>query len=144
MVTHTWNSCSDIYPSKVHTHTAVNTHTHTHTHTHHEHTPGAVGSHLCCSARGAVGGLVPCTSVVARDSNTQPFDYESDSLTIRPQLPHYGRHYTNDFKWKTHDHYDDVTAATVPTILGTKNVMCTCVLLWKHVSAPGLHKWYTW
>ncbi len=32
------------------THTAVNTHTHR------EHTPGAVGSHLCCSARGAVGG----------------------------------------------------------------------------------------
>lgn len=37
--------------------------------------------------------------------------------------------------------------ATVPTILGTKNVMCTCVLLWKisvHMCAPGLHKWYTW
>ncbi len=35
--------------------------THTHTHTHREHTPGAVGSHLCCSARGAVGGSVPCS-----------------------------------------------------------------------------------
>ncbi len=35
-------------PSKVHTHSS-------------EHTPGAVGSHLCSSARGAVGGSVPCS-----------------------------------------------------------------------------------
>ncbi len=35
-----------IYPSKVHTHSS-------------EHTPGAVGSHLCCGTRGAVGGSVP-------------------------------------------------------------------------------------
>ncbi len=86
-----------IYPYKVHTHSS-------------EHTPRAVGSHLCYSARGAVGGSVPCsraTSVVvlrveralvihspphlqflpARDSNSQPFAYESDSLTIRPRLP---------------------------------------------------------
>ncbi len=61
------------------THTAVNTHTvnththssehthreHTHSseHTHREHTPGAVGSHLCSGARGAVGGPVPCSRV---------------------------------------------------------------------------------
>ncbi len=25
--------------------------------------------------------------LLARDSNSQPFDYESDSLTIRPRLP---------------------------------------------------------
>ncbi len=31
------------------------------THTHREHTPGAVGSHLCCGTRGAVGGSVPCS-----------------------------------------------------------------------------------
>ncbi len=31
------------------------------THAYREHTPGAVGSHLCCGARGAVGGLVPCS-----------------------------------------------------------------------------------
>ncbi len=36
-------------------------HTQQWTHTHREHTPGAVGSHLCCVARGAVGGLVPCS-----------------------------------------------------------------------------------
>ncbi len=36
------------------THTAVNTHTHTYTYR--EHTPGAVGSYLCCGAQGAVGG----------------------------------------------------------------------------------------
>ncbi len=32
-------------------------------HTHREHTPGAVGSLLCCGARGAVGGSVPCSRV---------------------------------------------------------------------------------
>ncbi len=46
MVTHTQNLCSAINPSKVHTHSSE--------HTHCEHTPGAVGSHLCCSTRGAV------------------------------------------------------------------------------------------
>ncbi len=54
------------------------------------------GSHLCCSARGAVGGSVPCSSVYihsphrqflpARDSNSHPFDYDYDSLTIRLRL----------------------------------------------------------
>ncbi len=48
MVTHTRNLCSAINPSKVHTHSS-------------EHTTGAVGSHLCCGARGAVGGSVPCS-----------------------------------------------------------------------------------
>ncbi len=98
MVTHTLNLCSAFIPSKVNTHT------------HSEHTPGAVGSHLCYSARGAVGGSVPCSRVSPQswywrrrecctftpptynscrtwDSNSQPLDYESDSLTIRPQLP---------------------------------------------------------
>ncbi len=42
-------------PIQVHTHSSE----HTHTHTHYEHTPGAVGSHLCCGARGAVGDAVP-------------------------------------------------------------------------------------
>ncbi len=50
MVTHTLNLCSAFIPSKC---TLSSEHTHTHTHTH---TPGAVGSHLCCGARGAVGG----------------------------------------------------------------------------------------
>ncbi len=31
------------------------------THKHRKHTPGAVGSHLCCGTRGAVGGSVPCS-----------------------------------------------------------------------------------
>ncbi len=55
MVTHTRNLCSAFDPSKVHTHSSE--------HTHREHTPGAVGSHLCCGARGAVGGSVPCSRV---------------------------------------------------------------------------------
>ncbi len=84
-------------------------HTQQWTHTHREHTPGAVGSHLCCGARGAVGGSVPCSrapqswywgwrerctftpptynSCWTWDSNPQPLGYESDSLTIRPRLP---------------------------------------------------------
>ncbi len=100
MVTHTQNFCSAYNPSKVHTHTQQ------WTHTHREHTPGAVGSHLCCGAQGSSwGALLKSTSVVvlrveralyihsphlqflqARDSNSQPLGYESDSLTIRPWL----------------------------------------------------------
>ncbi len=53
MVTHTQNLCSAINPSKVHTHSSE--------HTHCEHTPRAVGSHLCCGTRGAVGGSEPCS-----------------------------------------------------------------------------------
>ncbi len=98
MVTHTRNLCSAFNPSKVHTHR--------------EHTPGAVGSHLCCGARGAVGGSVPCSRAPQswywgwreraghslppptipagpETRNSQPLDYESNSLTIRPRLPLY-------------------------------------------------------
>ncbi len=76
------------------THTAVNTH------------PEQWAAILCCGAQGAVGGPVPCSrapqswywerwtftpptynSCRTWDSNSQPFDYESDSLTIRPRLP---------------------------------------------------------
>ncbi len=52
----------------MHTHSSEHTHTHTHTHTHCEHTPGAVGSHLCCGTRGAVGGSVPCSSIEDEES----------------------------------------------------------------------------
>ncbi len=89
-------------------------HTQQWTHTHREHTPGAVGSHLCCGARGAVGGSVPCSRAPQSwywgwrerciftpptynpcrtwDLNSQPLDYESDSLTIRSRLPHLWSH----------------------------------------------------
>ncbi len=53
MVTHTQNLCSKF--------THPSAHTQQWTHTHSEHTPGAVGSHLCCGVRGAVEGLVPCS-----------------------------------------------------------------------------------
>ncbi len=97
LVTHTQNLCSTFNSE--------------HTHTHREHTPGEVGSHLCCGPRGAVGGSVSCSrapqswywrwrerctftappynSSQTWDSNLQPLDYESDSLTIRPWLPIY-------------------------------------------------------
>ncbi len=95
MVTHTRNMCSAFKPSKVHTHT----------HTHREHRPGAVGSHFMQrpGSSWGFGALLKGTSVVVLreersmyihslhlqslpdwDSNSQPFDYESDSLIIRP------------------------------------------------------------
>ncbi len=107
MVIHTRNLCSAFNPSKC-THTAVSSEqTNKHTLTH---TPGAVGSHLCCDARGSSWGsgalLKGLTSVVVLrmeraldihsptynpcqtwDSNPQPLGYKSDSLTIRPWLP---------------------------------------------------------
>ncbi len=95
MVTHTQNLCSAFNPSKC-THSS-------------EHTPGAVGSQ-CCGARGAVGGLVPCSRVSPQswywrwrecwlftpptynpcrtwDSNPRPSGYKYDSRSIRPRLP---------------------------------------------------------
>ncbi len=96
----TWMGYASAFnPSKC-THTAVSS----------EHTPGAVGSH-CSSTRGAIGGSVPCSRAPQSwywrrreccsftiptfnpcrtgDSNPQPLDYKSDSLTIRPRLPPY-------------------------------------------------------
>ncbi len=102
MVTHTRNLCSTFNPSKVHTHSS-------------EHTPW---THTWSSGQPFMlwrpgsswgfGALLKGTSVVvlrveralyihfphlqflpARDSNWQPLDYESDSLTIRPRLPKY-------------------------------------------------------
>ncbi len=58
MVTHTLNSCS--------TFTHPSAHIQQWTHTHREHTPGAVGSYLCCGARRAVGGSVPCSRAPRR------------------------------------------------------------------------------
>ncbi len=101
--THTVNT----HTQWTHTHT-VNTHSSEHTQ---QWTHTAVGSHLCCGARGAVGGSMPCSRAPRRgikggeralyihspptynpcrtwDSILQPLDYESDSLTIRPRLPH--------------------------------------------------------
>ncbi len=90
MVTHTRNQCSAFIPSKVHTHSS-------------EHTPGAVGSHLCCDTRGTVGGSVSCSRAPqswywrwrerctitpptynsCQTGDSQPLGYESDSLTIK-------------------------------------------------------------
>ncbi len=60
MVTHTRNSCSAFTRPSAHTQQW------THTHTHREHTPGAVGSHICCGTRGAVGGSVSCSRAPRR------------------------------------------------------------------------------
>ncbi len=90
------------------THTRSSEHTQwTHTHTHcehtHTHTHGAVGSHICCGARGAVGGSVPCSRVEGGESavhslppptipagpRLEPTTFELRVLlsNIRPRLP---------------------------------------------------------
>ncbi len=102
MVTHTRNLCSAFNPSNVHTHSSEHTHTHSSEHTH------TVNTFLLRRLGSSWGfdALLKGTSVVvlkveralyihsphlqslpARDSNSQPLDYESDSLTFRPQLP---------------------------------------------------------
>jgi len=106
MVTHTLNSCSSINPSKVHTHSSEHTHTHTHTLWTHNRSSGQPFILRCPGSSWGFGALLKGTSVMvlraeralyihcphqqylpARDSNSQPFTYESDSLTIRPRLP---------------------------------------------------------
>ncbi len=57
MVTHTRNWCSAFNPSKC-THTAVSSEQ---THTHRKHIQSS--GHVCCGARGAVGGSVSCSRV---------------------------------------------------------------------------------
>ncbi len=100
-VNHTRILCSAFNPSKVHTHSSEHTHTHTHT-------TGAAGSHIAAEPGSSWGfgvllkgtsswywgWIERCTftpptynSCRTWDSNLQPFDYESGSLTIRPRLP---------------------------------------------------------
>ncbi len=105
MVTHTRNLCSACTHPNC-THMALNTDTHTHR----EHTPGVMDSHLYaavpgeqlgvrCLAQGHLSHGIECGEIAVhslphlkflptQDSNSQPFTYESDSLTNRPRLPH--------------------------------------------------------
>ncbi len=100
MVTHTRKLCSAINPSKVHTHSSEHTHT-PWTHTRSSGQPfmlrrpgsswgfGALlkgTSVVVLRVERAIHSLPPPT-IPAGDSNSQPLDYESDSLTIRPWLP---------------------------------------------------------
>ncbi len=102
MLTHTWNLCSAFNPSKVHTHSSE----HTHTHGTHSWSSGKPFMLWRPGSSWEFSALLKSTSVMvlrveralyvhsphlqflpARDSNSQPFDYESGSLTIRPRLP---------------------------------------------------------
>ncbi len=98
MVTHTRNLCSAFDPSKVHTHSSEHTLTRS---------SGQPFMLLRPGSSWGFGALLKGTSVMvlrveralyihsphlqslpARDLNSQPLGYESDSLTIRPRLPH--------------------------------------------------------
>ncbi len=110
MVTHTLNLCSALtHPKCTHTHSSEHTHTHT-VNTHPEQwaaDPAAPGEQLGvqCLAQGhlsrgiegeesAVHSPPTYNSCQTWDSNSQPLDYESDSLTIRPRLPHISHIYS--------------------------------------------------
>ncbi len=101
MVTHTWNLCSTFNPSKVHTHSSEHTHT-LQTHTRSSGQPFLLWHP---GSSWGFGALLKGTSVVvlkveralyihsphlqflpAWDSNSQPFNYKSDSLTIRHDI----------------------------------------------------------
>ncbi len=130
MVTHTRFFCSAFDPSKVHTHTTVNTHTHTPwTHTR------SSGQPFMLRRPGSSWGsgvLLKGTSVVvlqveralyihslhlqflpARDSNSQPFNYESNSLTIRPRLPPQGKRMWNKNSNKRTKHFSQDSGMNV-------------------------------
>ncbi len=106
MVTHTRNLCSAINPSKVRTHSSEHTHT---VNTHPEQLAAIYAAEPGSSW--GFGALLKGTSVVVLkveraldihsphlqslptwDLNSQPLDYESDSLTIRSRLPHLWSH----------------------------------------------------
>ncbi len=84
-------------------HTQQWTHTHTHTHTQpkqwaaiHAVVTGEQGSVPSRSSQSWYWGWRERSplpqSLPDRDSNSQPFNYESKSLTIRPRLPHEHKH----------------------------------------------------
>ncbi len=89
-MTHTQNLCSAFNPSKVH-HTAVNTHTYPEQWAAiYAAAPGEQSGHLSRGIEGveSTGYSLPQLQFLpVQDSNSQPFDYESDSLTIRPRIP---------------------------------------------------------
>ncbi len=101
MVTHTRNLCSDFNLSKMHTNISEHTQT---VNTHPEQWAAIYAAepreqlgvrclaqgHLSCGIEGgesAVHSLPPHLQFLpARDSNSQPLGYKSDSLTIRPTV----------------------------------------------------------
>ncbi len=103
MVIHTRNSCSAFNPSLVHTHSSEHTHT---VNTHPEQwaaiyaaVPGEQLGVRCLAqghlSRGIEGGRERCTFTPPTYNSCRPetrnhnlLGYESDSLTIRPWLPH--------------------------------------------------------
>ncbi len=76
-------------------HLPIQVHTQQWTHTHREHTPRAVGSHICCSAWGRVGGTGPC-------SRAPRHGIEGEESTVHslasPTIPAGPRHWLATFR----------------------------------------------
>ncbi len=99
----------------------LSAHTQQWTHTHREHAPGAVGSHLCCGARGAVGVRCLAQGHLSRgieggESTVHSFPIHSGQQVYIPSLfqetllefecPHWIR---TSFKHFFHSFYRNVT-----------------------------------
>ncbi len=115
------------------------------THTHSEHTPGAVGSHLCWGARGAVGGLVPCYwrwqerctftpptyNSLRIEIRTRNLSIMSPTLTIRPCLPL--------FKWS---YFQGMHMLKINISRSYILYVCVCMCILYRYAAG--HEWSLW
>ncbi len=153
------------HPS-AHTHTlgAVDTHTHTHTHLEqwtHTHTLGEVGSQLC-SARGAVGGSVPCSRVSPQSSTSSPLAAPTSSppaaahfstqgsgspITARSAIPCYQescRAHRNSFKESCLVH-GDWSGQAAPLVMAIPRRLLLLSWRWKDpVRAPDFTSCPEW
>ncbi len=115
------------------------------THTQWTHTPGAVGSHLCWGARGAVGGLVPCYwrwqerctftpptyNSLRIEIRTRNLSIMSPTLTIRPCLPL--------FKWS---YFQGMHMLKINISRSYQLYVCVCMCILYRYTAG--HEWSLW
>ncbi len=138
MVTHTQNLCSAFNPSKVHTHSSEHTHTVNTRRSGQPFYAAVPGEQLgvrCLAQEHLSRGIEMERALYihsphlqflpARDSNSQPFDYESDSLTIRPRLPRSSSCTTNKQDWPHSNNQ-----FLLNNFLHGKNVLCISIIHW--------------
>ncbi len=116
-----------------------------------------VNTHHCSSARGAIGGSVPCSRAPQSwywrwreccsftiptfnpcrtwDSNPQPLDYKSDSLTIRPRLSRVVKSHVQKHGFSYHCYADDTQLylsfhSDDPTIAARISACLTDISCW--------------